>query len=65
MEKIILAIYDLLDEKDRKGDNDPKKRVAIVFEKLDTDQNGSLSEEEFVSGCLNDPVLMGFITPNA
>jgi len=65
MEKIILAIYDLLGEEKRKGDNDPKKRVESIFAKLDRDQNGTLSEDEFVDGCLADPVLMGFLAPNA
>jgi len=32
---------------------------------LDRDQSGTLSEEEFVDGCLSDPVLMGFLAPNA
>lgn len=65
MEKIILAIYDLLGETNRKGDNDPKQRVAAIFTKLDRDHNGSLSEQEFVDGCLSDPVLMSFLAPNA
>ena len=65
MEKIIIAIYDLLGETNRKGDNDPKHRVEAIFKKLDRDNNGTLSEDEFVEGCLNDPVLMNFLAPNA
>ena len=34
MEKIINSIYDLLGETNRKGDNDPKNRVAAIFNKL-------------------------------
>jgi Ca2+-binding EF-hand superfamily protein len=65
MEKIILAIYDLLGETNRKGDNDPKQRVNAIFNKLDRDNNGTLSEAEFVEGCTSDPVLMSFLAPNA
>ena len=50
MEKIIDAIFDLLGEEKRKGDNDPKHRVIAIFNKLDRDQNGTLSEQEFVDG---------------
>ncbi len=65
MEKIIVSIYDLLGEENRKGDNAPKERVAAIFNKLDADKNGFLTEEEFVEGCSNDPILMGFLAPNA
>ena len=40
MEKIIEAIYDLLGEEHRKGDNSPSERVKIIMHKLDKDQNG-------------------------
>jgi hypothetical protein len=64
MEKIILAIYDLIGETNRKGDNDPKQRVMAIFQKLDRDNSGTLTEAEFVEGCLQDPVLMKFLAPN-
>jgi neurocalcin delta len=65
MEKIIVSIYDLLGEENRKGDNSPKERVAAIFGKLDADKNGYLTEDEFIEGCASDPVLMGFLAPNA
>lgn len=60
MEKIINSIYDLLGETNRKGDNDPKNRVAAIFNKLDKDHNGFLTEQEFVEGCLSDQSLYFF-----
>ena len=30
------------------------ERANAVFEKLDVDRDGTLDEQEFVSGCLND-----------
>lgn len=65
MEKIIIAIYDLLGEERRKGENDPKERVAAIFAKLDSNNNGYLTEDEFVEGCKNDPILMSLLAPNA
>ncbi len=46
MEKIIEAIYDLLGEEHRKGENSPSERVKVIMQKLDKDQNGYLSEDE-------------------
>ena len=30
------------------------ERANAVFDKLDTDNSGTIEEQEFVSGCLND-----------
>lgn len=65
MEKIIVAIYDLLGEEERKGENSPPERVKAIMQKLDTDKNGYLTEDEFVNGCLNDPILRALLAPNA
>ncbi len=64
MEKIIEAIYDLLGEENRKGDNSPPKRVQKIMTKLDKDQDGKLSPEEFIDGCLNDEILRHLLAPN-
>ena len=64
MEKIIVAIYDLIGETNRKGENEPKKRVELIFKKIDKDNNGYLSKDEFVEGCIGDPILMKFLAPN-
>jgi neurocalcin delta len=63
MIKLIEAIYDLTGEDNRKGDNDPKSRCTAIFNKLDKDNNGTLSEAEFVLGCLQDPILMKLLVP--
>jgi Ca2+-binding EF-hand superfamily protein len=34
MQKLIEAIYDLMGEENRKGDNEPKERVTAIFNKL-------------------------------
>lgn len=65
MEKIIEAIYDLLGEENRKGENSPNKRVQKIMAKLDKDNDGKLSSEEFIEGCLNDEILRHLLAPNA
>jgi Ca2+-binding EF-hand superfamily protein len=50
MEKIIIAVYDLLGEEKRNDDNSPQKRVNQIMQKLDKDRNGYLTEDEFVNG---------------
>ena len=64
MLKIILAIYELKGENNRKGDNDPKERVEAIFNRLDRDHNGTLDENEFIEGCLGDSVLMNILVPH-
>lgn len=61
MEKMLTAIYDLKGIDNRKGENSPKERVTAIFNKLDKDHNGNISEEEFISGCMQDPILTQFL----
>lgn len=63
MEKMLIAIYDLNGETNRKGDNDPKSRTEAIFRKMDRDYSNTLSESEFIEGCLGDPVLMRLLNP--
>lgn len=64
MEKIIVAIYDLMGETSRKGENDPKERTAAIFKKMDTNYTNTIDSHEFVEGCLSDPFLMKLLNPN-
>jgi len=58
MQKIIEAIYDLLGEELRKGENSPSERVKTIMKKLDKDNSGSLSQEEFVEGILSEKIKL-------
>lgn len=40
-----------------------KSYVDKLMNKFDADQNGLLSEKEFVDGCLNDQDLRQFFAP--
>jgi Ca2+-binding EF-hand superfamily protein len=65
MEKIIEAIYDLLGEENRRGDNSPTERVKKIMSKLDKNNDGQLSSDEFIDGCMNDEFLRNLLAPNA
>jgi Ca2+-binding EF-hand superfamily protein len=63
MQKIIVALYDLHGIKDRKGANEPKQRVAEIFARMDKNYSNTLDRNEFIEGCLSDPVLLKFLNP--
>ncbi|CAF0854313.1 unnamed protein product [Rotaria sordida] len=62
--KLITAMYDLVGEANRKGDNDPKKRAADIIGKIDVSGDKKLSKHEFIAGCKNDPVIRRMLAPN-
>ena len=39
-------------------------KAEAIFKTLDTNGDGSLDEEEFCEGCLNDPEFAGMIQVN-
>lgn len=62
---IFQAIYDLLGEENRKGENSPSKRVEKIMNKLDINGDRSLTKDEFINGCLQDDFLKNLLAPNA
>lgn len=62
---ILEAIYDLLDydASKRSRSNSPKERVRNILFKLDKDNDNCLSKDEFIEGCLNDPVIREILMP--
>ncbi|CAF1191792.1 unnamed protein product [Rotaria sordida] len=63
--KMIIALYDLLGNTNRKGDHDPKKRAAQILTKLDVNQDKKITKEEFINGCKSDPFLRQLLDPNS
>lgn len=64
MLKIIEAIYDLLGEELRRGENSPSERVKTIMNKLDKDNSGTLSENEFVEGMLIPCQFICYFVPS-
>ncbi|CAF1501726.1 unnamed protein product, partial [Didymodactylos carnosus] len=64
MTKVITAIYDLLGEDNRKGENSPDNRVKKIMEKLDINDDKKITRDEFVEGCMKDDVLRQLLAPN-
>jgi len=64
MTKVVTAIYDLLGEENRRGDNSPENRVQVIMQKLDLNDDKNISRDEFVDGCLKDEVLRQLLAPN-
>ncbi|CAF5092617.1 unnamed protein product [Rotaria magnacalcarata] len=65
MAKVISAMYDLIGEKDRKGEREPKQRAEEIIRICDVTGNKKLSKEEFIAGCKNDPIIRRLLVPNA
>ena len=63
MHKLVTAIYDLEGIKDRKGQNDPKVRTSEIFARMDKNFSNNLDRNEFIEGCMTDPILMRFLNP--
>ncbi|CAF0860429.1 unnamed protein product [Adineta ricciae] len=62
---LISAMYDRAGITEQKGDWDPKKRAKEIIAKLDISGDKKLSKEEFVTGCMNDPVICKLLLPRS
>jgi Ca2+-binding EF-hand superfamily protein len=64
MEKILIEIYELIDEDVWEDDDDsPAKRVKDIMKKLDKNMDGGVTLDEFVEGCMQDKHLRDLLTP--
>lgn len=60
LEVIIDCIYDFFGY-DKTKDK-PSKRAKEILSRLDKDLNGYLDENEFIDGCLSDPIMKGLFS---
>ena len=63
MKSLIEAIYDIIGEKNRHGDNSPSVRVKHIMKQFDKNNDGILNIDEFISGCINDTCLRSLFAP--
>ncbi|CAF3505171.1 unnamed protein product [Adineta steineri] len=60
---LIISMYDLVGETNRKDDKDPKFRAIEIFKKLDINNDKKLSKEEFIKAWKNTPDLVHMLAP--
>ena len=63
MTKVVQSIYDMLGAVRLHSDDNVKEKAEAVFQKLDTDGDLALTEDEFVQGCLKNKELKTLLTP--
>jgi len=64
MTKIVEAIYEMLGSGSVKPVDTPEQRARTIFSKMDDNNDGCLTEEEFLNGCLQDGELAKMLAPN-
>ena len=57
MTKIVQAIYDMLGAGATKPTDSAEERAKKIFSTMDDNGDGHLTEEEFLSGCMQDNML--------
>ncbi|KAB7505683.1 hypothetical protein Anas_01379, partial [Armadillidium nasatum] len=59
-----IAIYDMLgtNSANRPADS-AEERAKAIFQKMDENNDGNLTQEEFLKGCLQDEELSKMLTP--
>lgn len=64
MTKIVEAIYEMLGSGSVKPVDTAEERAKTIFAKMDDNNDGSLTETEFLNGCLQDGELAKMLAPN-
>lgn len=49
---------------DNKGENSAEAKASEIFSSLDSNNDKSVSRQEFIRGCFNDPFLRHLLSPN-
>ena len=65
--KVINALYDLkgFPKSSRIGENTAQNLATTIFAKFDKDNDKTLTEEEFVNGCISNPRIQVIFVNNA
>ncbi|XP_023331293.1 neuronal calcium sensor 2 isoform X1 [Eurytemora carolleeae] len=58
MEKVMECVYNMFEGMGQRPSGDPKIRAKEIFEKIDINGDGELTENEFVRGCSEDKEMM-------
>ena len=63
MSTVMESMFDLLG-KDKKGANNPRQHVDLIFQRIDFDKDNYISKEEFLTGCKNDAQIRTILAPH-
>ena len=64
MGKVVEAIYGMLYQDATEPTTSARKKAMKIFRRMDENQDGHLTEEEFLRGCLEDDELSKLLAPN-
>lgn len=59
IDKVVSSIFELLNKKDA----DSKHKSMNIFKRFNKSLNETISEQEFINGCLNDRYLIELLIP--
>ncbi|XP_014678491.1 PREDICTED: neuronal calcium sensor 2-like isoform X2 [Priapulus caudatus] len=62
MTKIIQAIYEMLGADANQMQDTPEDRAKRIFQKMDENKDGALTQDEFIHGCKSDEDLYKILT---
>ena len=65
MTKVLRAIYGMVSEGSSDTAFRAEEMTRNIFDRMDENKDGYLTEEEFVQGCLQDNELSKMFVPNA
>lgn len=58
MDNVVKSLYNMLEVMGEAPEEDPKIKAQKIFQEIDVNNDGLLSSEEFLKGCMNDSELM-------
>ena len=65
MTKIVKSIYRMTGNKGGDSHDSPEVRANSIFKRMDVNNDGKVTRQEFVTTCLDDQQLIGLLTPMA
>ena len=64
MTKIVQSVYDMQGSDATKTMDSAREKAEDIFSRMDENGDGHVTEDEFVSGCLQDEEISKMLTPN-
>ena len=65
MTKIVKSIYRMTGNRGGDSYESPEVRANSIFKRMDVNNDGKVTRQEFVTTCLDDQQLIGLLTPMA